>query len=360
MKTYIILFLIGMPFALWGQEDWERDSEIDDVEIEIVKDRIITLPSASRNFDKIPPIGKDDEKAPLNYIYNNINFNLPDLELSMRPLRIKDEKLSKLYGNYIKAGFGNYTTPYLEAYFNTKRSKTYSYGAHFNYLNSKKGPVDGENSGSGKLDVDLFGKYFTPKATISGDIGFNRRSYHFYGYPANEEIGSDTLKQFFNNVYLKGSIENIDEKTDFQYHMGLQFDYVNDNRDASEMDGQFNLETKYLLSDEVFMKLGGDLEVIVREDDLIERQTRNVFRIRPAFGFQYEGFKIEAGFNAVYENDTLGTSDKMHFYPTAKASYPFSDHITLYAGIGGDIEKNTLKTISEENPFIDANIDTYH
>ncbi|UII31533.1 hypothetical protein LVD17_24880 [Fulvivirga ulvae] len=359
-ERYIGAILLLAPLTLSAQDGWENDGEIENVEIEIVKDREIKLPAASRNFEKIPPTTVDVGKQEIEYFYNNINFDLPDLNVRVRPLRIKDERLSKLYGNYVKAGFGNYTTPYVEGFFNSKRSKEYSYGAHFNYLHSKKGPVDDDNSGSGKIDVDLFGKYFTKKATFSGDIGFNQRLYHFYGYPEGQEVDSDTLKQFYNNYYLKGSVSNTEEKSDFKYNTGVRFDYLKDNRDASETDAQLNIKLEYALSDQSFVRLGADLETINREDDLVEKDARNLFRLRPAFGFEYEGFKIEAGFNAVYENDTLGDSDKMHFYPTAKASYPLSESVELYAGIGGDIKKNTLKTFSEENPFVDANINIYH
>jgi hypothetical protein len=46
--------------SLFAQEpekkrDWETDGEIENVEIEIVKERQITLPKANRNFEKIPP-----------------------------------------------------------------------------------------------------------------------------------------------------------------------------------------------------------------------------------------------------------------------------------------------------------------
>lgn len=359
-KAFFALFIAIAPLQLLAQDDWERDGEIEDVQIEIVKDREITLPEASRNFEKIPPLTTEGQKENIEYFYSNINFELPDLNVRMRPLRIRDEKLSKLYGNYVKAGFGNYTTPYAEAFFNSKRSKDRSYGAHFNYLNSRKGPVDDENSGSGRLDIDLFGKYFTPKVTFSGDAGFKRRLYHFYGYPEGQEVNSDTLKQYFNNYYLKGSMENTDKKSAFRYLLDFQLDHLKDNRDASESEGQVNLKSEYALSDQAFIKFSGGIDVITRKDNLIDEQTRNLYRIRPSFGFEYEGFKIEAGFNAVYENDTLGDSDKMHFYPIARASYPFTEGVELYAGIGGDISKNTLRTLSEQNPYIASNIGIFH
>ncbi|MEL7003876.1 MAG: hypothetical protein AAFN93_14235, partial [Bacteroidota bacterium] len=87
---------------------------------------------------------------------------------------------------------------------------------------------------------------------------------------------------------------------------------------------------------------------------------RNIFRITPTFNFDYEGFLIEAGFNAVYENDTLGNSDELHFYPIAKASYKLSNGFSIYAGVGGDIQKNTLRSFVNENPYLNANVPVFN
>ncbi|UII25247.1 hypothetical protein LVD15_18305 [Fulvivirga maritima] len=357
---YVILCLCPVA-SVFAQDGWgEEDGEIEDVEIEIVKDLQITLPTANRNFEKIPPVSGQEKPANLEYFFNNINFSLPDVDVRMRPLRIKSERLNKLYGNYVKAGFGNYVTPYLEGYFNNKRSKQYSYGAHFNYLNSKKGPVDGDNSGSGKMDVDVFGKYFTKNATFSGEAGFDRRNYHFYGYPEGIELDEDTLDQHFNDFYIQAQVESANKKSPFHYTFGGRFDRLGDNYEAVETEGQLFLKSKYDLSEEAFIKLGASLSASGRDDEFIDSQSRTLFKINPTVGFNLEGFKVEAGFNLAYENDSLGDGNTMHFYPMAKASYPFTDDIMIYAGIRGDMEKNTLRSMSQMNPYLNANVPIYH
>ena len=360
ISLFIIVACWFLPISLSAQNEWEEvDNEIESVEIEIVKNREIKLPTASRNFEKIPPAKVNSKRRDVEYTYNNIDFDLPDLNVRMRPLRIKDERLSKLYGNYVKAGFGNFVTPYLEGFFNSKRSKEYSYGAHLNFLRSGRGPVDGSNSGSGKFDLDLFGKYFTPVVTFSGDLGFDQRKYNFYGYDEGQEIDEDTLKQHFNNFYMKFSMQNSREKSDFNYFGGVRIDYLKDKKEASESDAQLTVKLEYTLSDQSFVKLDGYIANITRQDSRIDKQSRNLSRIKPTFGFEYEGFKISAGFNTVFENDSID-DENMHFYPVARASYPFSDNVELYAGIGGDIEKNTLRTLSEENPYLNDNVAIFH
>ena len=355
------LLLVHLPAFVQAQEDWENDGEIEDVEIEIVKDREINLPRANRNFEKIPPMTTGASTEELEYFFRPINFDLPGLKIRARPLRMKSERLSKTYGNYARAGFGNFVTPYFEAYLASKRSKEHMYGAHVNFLNSRNGPVDDSNSGSGMFDLDLFGKIFNENFTVSGDVGFRNRSYHFYGYDETDaEARENVDEQRFNNFFLKGAIENTDKQAKFQYLVGMQFDYLSDDFDATESEVQFDFRGRYTLGELTHAEVVSDIDLITQEDTQIEAETRTIFRVTPTVSFQYEGFRIKAGFNAVYENDTLGDSEELHFYPLAQASYDLTPSFQVYAGIRGDIVKNTLRQLTRENPFLRPNTPAYN
>lgn len=351
-KAFLALIFSVYCITLVAQEDWENDGEIEDVEIEIVKDRAITLPKASRNFDKIPPMNFSTQAAPMQYFFSNLNLPLPGLNLRVRPLRMKDEPLKKLYGNYVRGGFGNFTTPYLEAYFANKRNREHMYGAHVNFLNSKNGPVDGENSGSGMLDAEIFGKLFGKVLTVSGEGGFRRRSYHYYGYPTNEAIGTDSLEHNYNDVFFRTTFENTDKSSKIDYLLGMQFNFFSDNYAAQESEVQLDFDGKYEIGEKGTIKLVSDLDVISQKDENLDVKTRNIFRVKPTMQFEYNGFSIDAGFNVVYENDTLGDSDELHFYPVAKAQYTLSSGFEVHAGIRGDVNKLTYRQLGYENPFI--------
>jgi hypothetical protein len=357
MKFRILTLLFTLTSALaFAQEEWEKnDGEIEDVEIEIVKNREIVLPKANRNFEKIPPTSHEKNSNQIEYFFSNLNLPLPALNIRIRPLRIKGEELNKLYGNYIKAGFGNYTTPYLEGYFSSKRNQTLLYGAHVNYINSKNGPVDTDNSGSGAFNVEVFGKYFGKTTTASGEIGLNRDSYHFYGYNDALNVGTDSLKQNFNNVFVQGYLENTNKTNKLQYLTGFRFDYLKDNYEALESELQLDFKAEYALGDQSKIDLVMDYDLISQKDEFLEVKSRNIFRVKPTVTFEYEGFLINAGFNAVYENDTLSDSDELHFYPMAQVQFSVPSGFRIYAGIRGDVEKLTLRKLTDENPFISAN-----
>lgn len=358
------LFLVGFTFlstGLFAQEEWEKnDGEIEDVEIQIVKDREITLPKANRNFEKIPPSGIVRTQPNLEYFFSNLNLPLPALNIRVRPLRMKDEPLNKLYGNYVKAGFGNYATPYLEGYFSNKRDNQMMYGAHFNFLDSRNGPVDGKNSGSGVVNGNVFGKYFGSKVTASGEVGFDRRRYNFYGYPENQEVDADTLKQNFSVMHIQGYLENTQADAKLSYLAGFQFDYLTDNYEAKESEFQIDLNTGFDIGGTTKAEIKSDLDIISQKDALLDVKTRNIFRVNPTLTFEYGGFLINAGFKAIYENDTLGDSDEVHFYPVAKARYQLPSGFTVFAGIDGDIEKLTLRKMTNENPFLMPNAQAFN
>ncbi len=359
-RLFCAVILMISTHVLGQNEDWENDGEIEDVKIEIVKDREIKLPKASRNFEKIPPMSFETQVPELQYFFSNLDLPLPSLNVRVRPLRIKDQPLQKLYGNYVKAGFGNYTTPYFEGYFSSKRKRDHMYGAHINFLNSQSGPVDGENSGSGMLDTEVFGKYFGNSVTVSGDVGLKRRSFNFYGYPQGETVNEDSLDHIFTNFYFKTTFENTNKKAKIQYKTGLQFDYLSDNLSAEESEVQLDFEGKYELGEKGTINLKTDLDIISPKDTQLDVKTRNVFRVNPTLTFQHEGFLIDAGFNVVYENDTLGDSDELHFYPVARARYMLSSGFEVHAGITGDVEKLTYRKLFEQNPWLKPNIRAFN
>src|SRR6478752_6106296 len=80
---------------------WEEGGKIETVEIEIVKPREITLPKANRNFEKIAPRPSEPIKPPITYDFRAFSFQTPQISSPIRPLKLKQEGQSKLYGNYV-------------------------------------------------------------------------------------------------------------------------------------------------------------------------------------------------------------------------------------------------------------------
>ena len=356
------LFFIGwiLTTASYGQDNWGSDTgEIEDVEIEIIKDREITLLKANRNFEKVnlslaPPILPKFE-----YKFQEFDFGVPDLTFRLRPLRIKKEQLSKLYGGYLKMGFGNFVTPYLEGYANNKRNQQYAHGIHIKHLSSKRGAVDSDNSGVSESQVDMYGKIFTEKIVLGGNLKFERNKVHFYGYPEGTNVLAENIEQQFNQVKVHGFVKSNSTEKELNYQLDVGYEHIMDDFSAKENIFSSKFDLKYPFNKENSLELDAGIQQISRTDNAIS-DRRFLVSVQPTYQFVYSGFKISAGLNVAYENDTLQSLGKLHLYPIANATYPINNQMGLYARFGGGIVANTYQSVIDKVPFLTADAPIYH
>src|SRR6187551_751986 len=342
------------------QQEWGEDGgKIEAVEIEIVKERQITLPKANRNFEKIAPRPSEPIKPPITYDFRSFNFQAPQVNPLVKPLKLKPESKSNVYGGYLRAGFGNYVSPLLEGYINTTRDKNKLIGAHVYWNGSDKGPVDGKNSGSGSSGISVYGKSFSENIAISGNAGFTNRSTHFYGYVPGSNPDPKSIKQSYNIIKLAAALANT-KNSDFKYQLGAGFSYLADKYDARETEVDLDFKSSYDLTEESQINLKADYIIISRKDAAIEAKPRNLFMVTPNYAFvPMENLKLSVGFVAAFENDTID-SKSTHLYPDFKASYPITPSIDVVAALTGGVEKVSLQSLSNENLWLNPNINIFH
>ena len=360
--SLVLVTGVGMTsFAQDTQEKWEEgEGGIKNVEFRIVKDRQITLPAtANRNFEKIPPRAAEPNTSPITYEFKSLNFNTPDFNPVIRPLKLKTETQSKTYGNYVSGGLGNFSSIYGEAFLNTKRDKNKYYGAHLFHQSFAKGPVNDKFSGSGNTNMDLFGKFFTDKITTGAALNIENRSGYFYGYPSPVGIERDQIKQSYTVVGLSGDIENT-KPADFDFKLNGGFSYLSDHYDAKESEVALGWKSDYQLEDKSGLVLNADYFLISRKDKTVDANPRHLFKVSPAYRFSpVDGLNLSAGLNIAYENDKL-VDKSVHIYPNVWANYELGSATQAYAGLTGDMDKVSLHTLSKENLWLNSNIDIAH
>lgn len=356
---YFLLFalIIGLTTTARAQQ-WDT-GELEDVEIEIVRERQISLPRANRNFEKIPPRPAEPVKTNFQYEFKPFSFQTAPLSPAIRPLKLKQEESAKVYNGYVSAGYGNYASPYLEGFINSGKDRNKLFGARGLFTASDKGPVDGRNSGSGLTLLSLYGKTFNEKIALSGDVGYENRSTHFYGYPDGTVVEAKSIKQYYNTIRLKGDISNA-RNTDFSYKLGGSFSHLSDKFDAKETEFGVEFRSRYKINPDAGVGLDASYNLINRKDALIDLDPRSLFRINPRYEFvPIENLRITAGLIAAIENDSIGDKN-VHAYPDISASYPLSPSVQIHASLSGDIEKVTLQSLSNENIWLAPNVDIFH
>ena len=361
MRFWILSMLIigSLPGLAQNEQQWE-EGDLEDVEIEIIKERQIILPKASRNFEKIPPKASEPIKAPIQYNFRSFSVLSAQANPVLRPLRLKQEDPSKIYGGYVSAGYGNYASPYVEGFINTTKNKNKLVGAHVFHRSFGKGPVEGKQSASGASSISAYANSFSENFALSADARFDTRDARFYGnFLSDPTVELPSSHQRYNDFRISGSVSNA-RSTNFSYKLGAAFDYLADAFDASETEVEitFNSTFKLKANDGIGLKAG--YVMLSRKDAEIETTTRSLLNINPTYVFYpIDDLRVSAGVVASFENDTIDSKD-IHAYPDFSASYPISPSVNAIATLTGGVEKVSLHTLSKENIWIGPNIPIFH
>jgi hypothetical protein len=353
------IFLLTALYSQ-GQPPDGGQGEIEKVEIEIIRDKQITLKKAERNFEKIPPRPVEPIKPAITYDLVNIPFSISEFNPSIRPLRAQSEVLPRLNGNYIAAGVGNFGSLYLESYLTTKRDRNKWYGAKIYHRGFSKGPVDDKNSASSHSSLGLFGTSFGKSVTTTGELNYQDVGTSFYGYDPTEPVNRDTLRQRYGIFDLSVRFENT-KQADFNYTLSGSFSYLQDRLEAAESDVTLRFQSDYKVKDHR-LRLQADYSLIARKDQAIDAKPRHLFRLKPAYEFTIlENLVMQAGFNLAIEDDTLGKDKSVHIYPHARAAYTLTGgNAVLYAQLSGDMDKVNLHGLAAENRWVGSNVGIYH
>ena len=188
MKTFkyvlgisLAVVMHSLPFGEgWGGVYAQK--VLKDTMLHVVKSFQPTIADAYKINDM--PIVKDSipPTPQLSYSINSKKNFTPFTVTQLKSAKMVGEPLTKLYSSLVKIGGGNYNTPYAEIFFNNLRSKDISYGTHLKHLSSKA-TYDGFGFGGfSDNEVELYGKKFLRKHTLSGNLDYTRNVIHYYGY----------------------------------------------------------------------------------------------------------------------------------------------------------------------------------
>ncbi len=356
-----IVLCVGYAFAnqaLAQNNGWGEGAKLEDAEVVVEKNRVIELPNAARNFEKFRVDPPQVTEKDIRYRYTDFRLPSQDIELRMRVLTIKQEELTKLYGNYLKAGFGNYGTLYLKGYFHNKRSETSSFGANVSHVSSARGPEVKSQAAVANSGIGLHGERYLPGFTIGGRAGYERDMNHFYGYdPAiQSEVDKDTTKQVFNRVLAQGYMHNQTSNSPFLYKAGAKLTYLNDRFDMSEANIALNLNTDYGIDDISGFKVNADLSFVSHKDS--STVSRTFFKLNPTYERQFGAMRVGLGANLAYTGDKVNDARQFNIYPQFRIGVePIKDNLLLYAGLGGDLQRTTLYDLTKENPWLAQNVE---
>ncbi|AMR26363.1 hypothetical protein A0257_04100 [Hymenobacter psoromatis] len=332
---------------------------IQDAEIEIVKDRVNTLPEATRNFEKIRLAPPPKPTRQVTYTYPDFRLPATRLSPSVQVLTVAQEELEPLTGNYLKLGFGNYGSVYGRAHLHSVRNEQYSYGLDVRQNSSRTGPVDGRNSGASQTSAALTGEYYLGATALGASLDYAHDRYNFYGYDASKLAAtpeSDALKQTFNRFGLRAYARNRAPDAPLTYEVGVGYRRFSDYFGVSENNLLLDAKAGYALSETSRITLDAQGSLISDKQPIGTARTRNFFQATPAYVLTGKtGLTLTLGATLGYSSDAFYGAGKGMINPAVRLGYAVvPEKFVVYGGLGGAIQRVTRYDLSQENPWLGA------
>lgn len=301
--------------------------------------------------DSVPPV------LQLSYAIRSKKINTPFTVEPLKPAKMVGEPLTKLYSSFVKVGGGNYNTPYAEAFYNNLRSKDISYGAHLKHFSSKA-TLDGYGFGGlSDNQAELYAKKFLRKHTLSGNVDYNRNAVHYYGYDTALVKPSDNslTKQVYANIGVNTALQS-------HYTDSLHINYLLKLKYYNHSDSYNTLENNINASADFSGYYEKQLIHLPLNVDFYNNKATTVIPnslllgLAPYITSSGEKWSTSIGLGIAMENQQ--DNKKFLFFPNIDFNYNIADNIIVpFAGIRGGIKRNSLKLLTQENPFLVPNPD---
>lgn len=350
-KVNIIKLYIVAAAMTTGLQSFAQDT-LRTERIDVVKEFIPVLSEAIK-IQSNPNPEIPETKVPV------FTYEVPEKRMegqptlyTIKPLSMGPSLLTKLKNNYTKIGYGNYNSPLFETYLNTTRNKNLQAGLFVKHLSFNP---SGDRQFSNNT-VYGYGKRFLGTGILSADAMYYRNAVNLYGYelPAGVTLSNvpniATINQVFQTIDTKIAFQNVLKDTSkLSYKLDGGFYNFSDNRDVSENDFKlYGTFGKRISGNPIDVKAG----VNITNLKLGSTEYSRVFvDLNPRYRLNMDQLFINLGFNSTFYNDSTGTT--FYFFPIAEAGLNLiKNSLTTYVGITGNLERNTYRSIANENPFV--------
>lgn len=313
--------------------------------------KIIVNPAASESEVKLPE---------MTYLIKPVQLKPILMPETIPSVKLVGEPQKKLYRNYARVGFGSYTSPYVEFFANTLRSKSYSFGVHMKHLSSMGEIKDYAKSSNSLNMIQLQGQKFFENHTLVAGAGYRRNVVHHYGFKPDEFVtkySDDNLKQKFNR--LNASLDFTSRYADrdkLNHNIALSFNNVTDHFSTREsnihLKGGANKRFELFdFTDNQQLGIETDISFTGYKDSVLKHSSTLV-SIRPFIGTEFENYSFRAGLNFTFTGDSIS---KAYLFPFAEARMQvIEDALSVKAGITGGLYRHGFDELSDINPFVQS------
>lgn len=288
-----------------------------------------------------------------------LNYNIPaqNLFYSYQPIPLKPLALqvdTNLYlgqRNFIKAGFGNFSTPYVSAGFSFGDGKKGLMNLYADYISSK-GKIKYQDYS--RLRLKAAGSFFTAKSEAYASVGLVQDDNYLYGYDhvLFPSYTKTQLQQKAQDVEIKAGVRN---KSVGEFGM-----HYNPNVTISTFILKDKLSESTIIAEAPIKKTFGNAFAfkLSAKADITTYTTKNltpanikfsnnVMSVAPSLMLLTPKITVNAGLIPTWDNGTFV------LLPNVYGEAQLQDKVfMLQAGWVGRLTKNTYRNLYNINPWL--------
>jgi hypothetical protein len=346
MKYYFILFIaLCVSLSATAQPDTSKPS------IDITSAYKPVLRNAVKINFSGSQLAADTTKPRMTYNIPAQNLFYSYQPVALRPLALAQD--TNLYlGNrrYLKAGFGSFSTPYLDAGVSFGDGKKSLINLYANYIGSK-GNI--ENQDYSHLNVKGTGSFFTPKNEIYGSVALRNDNYYLYGYDHTLfQYDKKDIRQQFQDVTVTAGFRNtVSTRFLLSYNPNVKLNFFTNVNKATETNIMVNIPVEKKFGEQFTVKVdfkGQFTNYSTR--GLIPDNVNignNVIQFAPSVLYSKPLFKIHAGITPTWENGNYIILPDVFFEAQLKEKV-----FMLQGGVIGRVTQNTYRHLTNLNPYL--------
>lgn len=291
------------------------------------------------------------QKADVDILSRRVGTSF-DVE-EIKAAKVSGEPINKLYNGHIKAGIGNYLTPYLDAFYNSGRNRNHAYGIEYKHLSSagqklKDYTLVEHNNSTDKANA--FGRLFYDKFTLGGELYFDREMVHMYGLndslkPADYDktTWNDASKRAYTTAGFRADLTSHNTEPDaWFYKLMFDYSYWQSNWKMKQHNPHLTLDFGknhqwFEQLDEQKYGLLFDLDFYNTDPVNADKYSDLLFKLQPYAKVNWGDFEFFAALKFNVMNDTMTS---MTVNPAVEIKWHGVPNVfDVYLGLTGDVQK---------------------
>lgn len=304
--------------------------------------------AAKINFTATPPPA-DSSRPRLQYSIPAQNV-FPGLSpVALKPLALTPDS-NAAWGNssYVKAGYGNLSTPFLEAGFSVPAGKS-SLTVMADHISSH-GRIENQDYAQtharGYLSVPLSGSL-----QLNAGLGFGNDTYYQYGYDRTQySFEKSDLRRRYSTMSGDVTVRNpVPNEFGVSYSPRLNFSVFSDNTGNDEVNLRLRVPVEKYIGESLGFRIGLDADLTRYAPRAGKAIGNNLFQLPVTLKIRTKGIRAQAGIIPSWDNGAF------RLLPNILLDVPIAgEKWILQAGWLGYYQKGSFQRLAGINPYLAA------